>query len=171
MSLINTTENILVSLKACLEQLDNEQFTKPLSIYSGSTHGQHTRHIIEFYQCLLQQCQSGEVNYDTRIRNLAIENHISVANAAIDEIIAKLKTEQYPETFTLAFSYDGKDASIISKVETNFDRELVYNIEHAVHHMAILKMGIKSDLPAVEFPAEFGVASSTTRYKQTTCAQ
>jgi hypothetical protein len=37
-------------------------------------------------------------------------------------------------------------------VETNFMRELTYNIEHAVHHMAIMKIGIREVAPDTVIP-------------------
>jgi hypothetical protein len=44
-------------------------------------------------------------------------------------------------------------------------RELVYNIEHVVHHMALVKIGLKELLPDLDLPDDFGVAVSTIRYQ------
>jgi hypothetical protein len=51
-------------------------------------------------------------------------------------------------------------------MDTNYFRELTYNIEHAVHHMAIIKIGIREVANYVTLPADFGIAASTIRYKE-----
>jgi len=56
------------------------------------------------------------------------------------------------------------------KVDTTFNRELLYAIEHTVHHMAIIKIGMLLNYPNVTVPENFGVAESTIQYK-TSCAQ
>jgi hypothetical protein len=43
-------------------------------------------------------------------------------------------------------------------------REITYNIEHIVHHMALVKIGIKEVCPYVVMPPEFGIAVSTIKY-------
>jgi hypothetical protein len=43
----------------------------------------------------------------------------------------------------------------------------VYNVEHAIHHMALIKVGLKEVCPAVKIPADFGVAVSTVKYLNT----
>ena len=50
------------------------------------------------------------------------------------------------------------------KVPTNEERELVYNIEHAIHHMAIIRIGIENDFPHAHLPDKFGFAYSTIKH-------
>jgi hypothetical protein len=47
---------------------------------------------------------------------------------------------------------------------------LVYNIEHAVHHMAIMKIGIREVADYINLPDNFGIAVSTLRYRETMMA-
>ncbi len=55
-------------------------------------------------------------------------------------------------------------------IASNFYRELIYNIEHAVHHMAIMKIGVLEVAPYVSMPLDFGVAVSTIRHKKSETA-
>jgi hypothetical protein len=53
-------------------------------------------------------------------------------------------------------------------IDTNYLRELSYNIEHAVHHMAIMKIGLKEVAAYVPLPDDFGIAVSTLRHAEST---
>ncbi len=46
-----------------------------------------------------------------------------------------------------------------------FYRELLYNIEHAVHHMAILRIALEADFPHVPLAEHSGVAYSTVQHR------
>jgi len=54
------------------------------------------------------------------------------------------------------------------KIDTTSTRELVYNIEHAVHHMAIMKIGVREIASYIKLDPDFGIAASTIRYKDST---
>ena len=54
-------------------------------------------------------------------------------------------------------------------IHTNYYREIAYNLEHTVHHMALIRVGI-NEVAAIELPAGYGVASSTIKSRNT-CAQ
>ncbi len=153
------SKNLLEELKQVINQLDIQSYSSTLELLSGSTVGQHTRHILEFYQCFIESFSSGEVDYDLRKRNLLIETSPNFACEIID-IINKTLTDSSDKKIMLKFS-NGDDHQYIS---SSVERELVYNIEHAIHHMAIIKIAIKNNFPAINLPQNFGVAPSTVKY-------
>ena len=58
------------------------------------------------------------------------------------------------------------------EINTTLYRELQYNVEHAVHHMAIIKIALINNFGDVEIPASFGIAHSTIKYQRDSeCAQ
>ena len=69
----------------------------------------------------------------------------------------------------LQVSYNPASEEYVA-IETTILRELVYNIEHAVHHMAMIKIGVREAAPYLVLPSNFGVAVSTIRHKQQTAA-
>ena len=50
-------------------------------------------------------------------------------------------------------------------IPSSLFRELTYLIEHTIHHLAIIKIGLNEVYPEIEIPKNFGVAHSTIRYQ------
>jgi hypothetical protein len=48
---------------------------------------------------------------------------------------------------------------------TNYYREMAYNLEHTIHHMALIRTGI-NDVSRISVPENFGVAISTMKYRK-----
>lgn len=163
MNLAEVLDITLSKIKIYLEKLDDERYSRPLELFSNSSIGQHTRHIIEFLQCLIEQNPTGFINYEKRQRNKAIEMHTSVAIGIIDKIVERLHSGELKTALMLETQYD--DEGPMHIVETTLDREIIYNIEHAIHHMAIIKIGLKVLAPEIKIPRDFGVAPSTVRFR------
>lgn len=51
-------------------------------------------------------------------------------------------------------------------IPTSLERELMYNIEHTIHHLALIKVGLKLVYPDLDLPNHFGVAPSTIKFQQ-----
>ena len=159
-------QHVFVQLSASLEQLSDEQYTQPCTSLFNATIGQHLRHIIELYQCLECGYESGIVNYDKRKRDAAIENDKQLAHYLLIEIYAGL--DKPNKGLTLENSFEEHSTETIF-ITTNYYREVAYNLEHTVHHMALIRVGI-NEVSQIELPETYGVASSTTKFKQA-CAQ
>lgn len=155
----------LSQMKAFLDALDTERYKEPLDIFSNSSIGQHTRHVIEFFQCLIEQAPSGIINYEKRQRNCLIEENPKHASQIIDEIVESLLSGQISSELFLETEY-GEDQHTSIKVPTTLDRELIYNIEHAIHHLAMIRMGLKVVAPEIELPYGFGIAPSTLKHRK-----
>ncbi|MDR6805002.1 putative damage-inducible protein DinB [Dyadobacter sp. BE34] len=153
----------LAQISAMLDALSDEQYGRSLPILSGASLGGHVRHVIEFFIELDRGYRSGDVNYDARHRDRAIEQQRELALARLQRIAISLDKENKALLLTTATD------QTCFQVATNYERELVYNLEHAVHHMALMKIGIGT-LTALQLPESFGVASSTVRYRQAQCA-
>jgi hypothetical protein len=164
MNLIEVVVSTLSQVKVYLQQLPASSYSRPLDLLSGASIGQHTRHILEFYDCLIAQHETGEVNYDIRERDNQIETDPQFAMSVIDRICEVLPACDPDQVLILAHGYDTAGDQLV-RVKTTFARELVYNVEHAIHHLAMIKIGLKILSPAMKLPSEFGVAPSTIRHK------
>jgi len=166
MGLTKACNNILSQLKNLVSQLSDTDFTKPSDALGNSTIGQHIRHTLEFFICFEKGCEKGIINYDKRAHDKMIENDKYIALSAIDRIQDFIRSLSSEKLLLLEVGYDLNNEEFIT-INTNATRELVYNIEHAVHHMAIIKIGVREIAPSIKLPFDFGIAASTVRYKET----
>lgn len=162
--------NNLVEINDLLKGLSQEQYSRKLEILSNASIGQHVRHILEFYQCLFKGEQTKEVNYDDRQRDLKLETDVYFASTTIDAIINSLLDikKDFPVTFVADYSsIEGEKPELI---QSSFYRELAYNLEHSIHHQALIKVAITEMKIAFLVKENFGYAPSTIRHIKI-CAQ
>ncbi len=162
--IFTTTSQNLNQLKNILIQIDDTDLCKKLPILSYSSIGMHIRHILEFYTCLIEARQTKIINYDSRKRNTELENNTDICVFLIDDIIKSINSFNDDEDLTLIADYSkevNKEETITLK--TSLYRELLYNIEHCTHHMAIIKIGLKALEKEISIHEGFGVAPSTIR--------
>lgn len=152
-------ENLQV-LKRILQRLDDTQYDAPLEVLSNSTIGQHVRHVLEFYLCLLNSVDSGMVNYDNRQRDLALQTHVQNGIHTIEHIVHRLNSTRLNLPLTLEGDH-GIESSARFSVDSNVQRELAFNLEHAIHHQALIKIGLNQLGQRME--SGFGVGPSTLR--------
>lgn len=153
----------LEQFKQILLELPEDCYAKSCEVLSNSSIGQHTRHIIELYLCLIHGYDGAEVSYDRRERNHRIENELSYAIEQLKSIQTQLERPNKP----LKVTYELGDLETC--LDSNYYREVMYNLEHTIHHHALIKVGIEH-FTTLQLPESFGVAPSTMQHRQT-CAQ
>lgn len=162
MDLQQSIKNILTQLSDSLFCLNDHEYTTPSNQLFGASIGQHVRHIIELFECLYKGYQTGLVNYEKRERSRQLETDKNLARCHLLNIYESV--QQPDKTLLLEANYTEQPGETIL-IGTNYYRELVYNLEHTVHHMALIRIGFK-DVSNIEVPEEFGVAASTLKYKK-----
>ena len=165
MQLEKAIHHIFLQLEEALHLISNEQFSMPCQHLFDATIGQHCRHIIEMFQCLEMGYETGVVNYENRKRERSIETDKEYAVALMHSISKGLSKPN--KNLLLQGAYHITENDIIS-FDTNYYREIAYNMEHAIHHMALIKVGF-AELVQINLSEGFGVASSTVKY-QKSCA-
>lgn len=172
MSLVHHVSHTLTQLQEAIQPLEAASYIMPLEVLSGSGIGPHVRHVIEFYQCLQEGYALGSVDYDKRQRNLLIESSPRYAAECIEALRTFIELVDLKKKLTLYVSYHQEDVSECYALETTMERELVYNIEHSIHHMALIKIGFQALGLEMSNKEQFGVAGSTLKYRQSqACAQ
>jgi uncharacterized damage-inducible protein DinB len=165
MELSDACCTILGQLSNIVKQIDSGDFSRPSKTLGNSTVGQHLRHTLEFFICLEKGFNVGVVNYDQRDHDQQIETDKYFAQSVIDRIQRFVSDRNPNRPLLLEVGYE-RDNENSQSIETNYYRELTYNIEHAVHHMAIMKIGLREVAPYLDIPANFGIALSTIRHKE-----
>lgn len=166
MSIKNSAIHLLNQLETVIRQLNDQQFCQPVEMLSNASIGQHVRHTLEFFLCLMDARNQGVINYDSRKREKLIEENVTLAFSVIKSIKEFLNKEEPDLPLTLVANYHSDEKESVH-IASNFMRELAYTVEHAIHHMALIKVGILLSESEILLPEHFGVASSTIRYQKT----
>jgi uncharacterized damage-inducible protein DinB len=165
MEVTEACQVVLDQVGDAIEQINDDHFVQPVKTFNGSTIGQHFRHTLEFFQCLMAGYNPGVVSYDKRDHDTNIEQDRDLALEIVRRAKSFIKKCDLNRAIELEVSYD-PDSSEEVIVSSNMSREITYNIEHAIHHMALIKIGIMEICPYVKLPDGFGIAVSTLKYRK-----
>lgn len=154
----------LKQISGLLDSLSPQQYNYKSKFLSGATIGQHIRHILEFYICIKDAVdfKLTEINYDKRKRDNSIEKDPKSALVAVDNLIQFIEGENFSGNASLVTNFsliDDCDCIIPS----SFLRELVYCLEHSIHHQALIKISLIDQGLVHLVDSDFGVAPSTTK--------
>ena len=166
MILKQSLQQVFVQLSQTLTELSNDEYRQPSKVLLNATIGEHVRHIIELFQCLEKGYDEGIVNYEKRKRDYQIETNKELAAASLKTVYQNIER---PNKEIILEAEDYYDTMEIVSIPSNYYRELAYNLEHTIHHMALIRVGV-NEVSSVELPGEFGVAYSTVKYRNQ-CAQ
>ncbi|PZX55597.1 DinB family protein [Algoriphagus chordae] len=155
--LAQLNSEVLGELSDFLAQLKSEDFADLSPVLKTSSIGQHVRHVLELYECLISQYESGFVCYDDRKRDKSLETEVNIAMAKIRVLQANLLLEDKEIVLKMAVGED------FEMIRSSYNRELCYNLEHCIHHQALIKIAC-NQLDYITLPDSFGVAKSTIDY-------
>jgi len=178
MELQQAVQSVFGQLTGSLCQLKASAYSQGSAVLSGHTIGQHVRHIIELFQALENGYGAGIVNYEKRKRDRLIETDPSLACRLLQEIQDQLDRPDRPLILEAGYAAPSPAAASAGTspvttpllIATNYYREIAYNLEHTIHHMAMIRIGINQLAADLVLPDEYGIASSTLKYRRE-CAQ
>lgn len=165
--LVAASQDVLLQGLQLLFDLGDPTYSRVLESPYNASIGQHYRHVMEHFQCLLRGVRSGEVNYDARDRNLRLESEVTFASIATCDILRGIKnynSDMLTRSCKVIHSVS-YETSQPTAIESNVGRELAYCTGHAIHHYAIIRL-VCSQV-GVNVPKEFGFAPSTLKHMST----
>lgn len=149
--------NVLAEL---LHQLSDEQYTRTINHLDNASIGGHSRHIIEIVRCVLIGYETNRVDYIRRFRNTELETKREFAIRTIEEVNSLL--DKPDKSFELYV--ETEDGMTGSFPITTYQREIIYAIEHTIHHLALIKVAL-TEMNLSLVSEQFGVAYSTMLYR------
>jgi len=156
----------LTQLRQSIAAIEQKDYLAKRGILSGASIGSHIRHILELFIELEKGYEIGLVQYEARARDKNLETDPLLAISMIEKISASLTKPNKHLQLSLCFDLASNKTSYVS---TNYWRELAYNLEHMIHHMAIIRIGF-SEIANYSIPEDYGVAFATLQYRKS-CAQ
>lgn len=138
--------------------LSYQNITKPHFI---SSCGEHMRHILDHFNAVIRDFDSGTIDYDKRQRGSQVESDISCAQNQIKQI----------KEWLMSLEHDSLDSDLLIKTEVSISteetvhartclgRELVFIAAHAIHHFSIMSLAMQ--MQDLEVDTNFGIAPAT----------
>ena len=161
MIFIQMTEQ-LKSLSNLLLLLNDRQYNQKIVFLGNASIGGHTRHIVELLKCVTDGYNMGRVDYVNRVRNLSLETDKILA---AQELTIMINNVTQPDKH-MKLVTECEEGGLINIVRTTYFREIVYNTEHAIHHLALIRVALR-EMKLDIVGDEFGMAYSTIKYFST----
>jgi hypothetical protein len=149
----------LIVLKDLLLVLNDEQYVQKIQFLNDSSIGAHSRHIIELIQCLTNGYSNDKVDYINRERNFQIEQNRTFAIKEIQLMMQQVLKFDKP----MALLAENQFNDLKLYVSTTYYREIEYNKEHTIHHLALIRVALR-EMNLTLVNESFGVAHSTLKY-------
>ena len=149
-----------------LVRLDAYTYASPVEVFNGSTIGQHVRHILNFYQSVLTGLHTGIVDYARRERDPRVEESPAFAREAFEEVGRALKEVDETHLLRVLADFTTEEDEHRPLLNSSAGRELMFAFDHAVHHLAIIRIGLQLARPDLFLEEELGVAPSTLKFQK-----
>ncbi len=159
-NIIQSTLITLQKSKSLLTLLSDETLSdKSVSPYYSSI-GSHIRHIYDFYDCILNGKDNGQVDLTERKRIASIENCCDSALGYFNSLTEKIKTIGSSGGERIVVLDDLGTGKI--EIEYTFSALLAQANSHTIHHYAIISYILDRLNVAIEDP-DFGYNPSTPK--------
>ena len=168
--IVSAVEDVLQQGLALLAAMEATMYSLVLrSPYSASI-GQHYRHVLDHFICLVTGLESGRVDYDERSRNRDIETDLVYARGITAMLLQQfqdlsLEVLDLPCEVVYSVGYRETEVDIIP---STIGREVAFSVGHAIHHFAIVRL-LCAEL-GIAVPNEFGIAPSTLKHRSAQAA-
>lgn len=159
--------HVSTQLLQVLKRIDPLHYQAKLDLFDGATIGQHVRHILDFHLCLLQAIPSGIVDYAHRKRDPQIEIDPAFAAKILSKVCSQIKNLDDGIPLLMRGDFLHSSESERPLFPSSMGRELTFIHDHAVHHMALIKVGLLILCPETISDSHFGVAPSTVKFRST----
>lgn len=160
--LLNSTRIALKQITTILTLLASQLQEKQEQLFIEQRIGAHIRHVHDHFRSLFIGLESGIVDYNLRNRESSEELYLQTCLTEHDKVFAKLNAVDNLVGKIEIISEINCHTTENLQMTSSIERELLYLINHTIHHAAIIKHIM--DLGGVTCPHEIGLAPGTATY-------
>lgn len=160
--LCNANIEVLQQLKKLVELSESIYLKAEDSDHAGI--GQHVRHVLDHYRAFKNGVFQNCVDYNLRTRNSTEETNPAAAHEQIDMLIAWLANSDFEQRTINVISEISLVAKTSESMISNPQRELLYLINHSIHHMAYASL--LAQARGIKIPRDIGLAPGTATYER-----
>lgn len=171
MPLRNATLETLEQVLEIIAVVDADYTT--MADVSPSPIGRHVRHIVDHLLAFREGAMSGCIDYNVRRRDSAFESDSNFAADTVKGFMAWLRSASLEEREVTVISEISVSHSETVNITSTINRELAYQINHTLHHIAYIRVLARAI--GLDVPEHLGVAPATASYlrslEKSQCAQ
>lgn len=164
-ALIDSVEDVLAQGIKLLNAVDSATYGKLAGAPHSASIGQHYRHVLDHFLCLLDGMKTGLIDYDRRDRARELESDLDAARdrtVQLARVFGSMDWRELGSRCTVLYSI-GYSHGEAQQIETVLGREIAFCVSHAIHHYAIIRFVCAHF--GICVPPEFGVAPSTLKFR------
>ncbi len=156
---VKSALNQVVEVIECAKELPS---FKGGELYQSKGVGRHVRHIVDHFLALHNGLELKVVDYNQRNRESPIEVDYQLAHEKIQFLMNWLDTLELNQQRLEVYSEIDCFQTVTQSFESCLERELLYLINHTIHHMAYVKLVAR--VSGVFLPEHIGIAPSTATF-------
>ena len=154
--------NALDQLQLILTELNRLPDQLADNLYLEANVGRHLRHVLDHAEALKQALLSGLVDYDQRDRGNAVETDRLLAMQTLSLLRLWVQTEDLDNRRIAVASEIDCEQTHRMQFDSNLHREILYVINHTIHHAAHIKLALKQF--GIQLPDAIGIAPGTATH-------
>lgn len=158
--IIKSTLNTLQKAQYLLDSLTDDQLCNNSVPPYHSSIGSHIRHILDFYDCILNINSKNKIDLTARSRNKDVESNCNCASDYLKSVVTKLNNFNFNTTQTIIVI----DDLGLGKIEIPYTYSALFSQanSHTIHHYAIINYIV--DRLKIKFDgANFGYNPTTPK--------
>lgn len=159
------------ALAGALEQLNSilielNQMPKQLAenIYREANVGQHMRHVFDHMLAIKRASNEDVVDYDKRDRGNEVETDLLMASQQLSLLRLWIKSEDFDNRKITVVSEIDCENTQRMRFDSNLNREILYVINHTIHHAAYIKLMLAQF--GIALPEHIGIAPGTATFNR-----
>jgi len=161
-ALCNANIDVLKQLQDLIAHTSQAYGKDPASPHAGIS--QHVRHVLDHYRAFTMGLQTGVVDYNLRQRQCLEETQPEAALATTGQLISFFESNLLSNFSFTVISEISLHVEHSTTMDSTTERELLYLINHSIHHMAYASL--LASTQGVTVPRHIGLAPGTATYER-----